>query len=281
MKLKYIIPILCISLYTLSCSSDDATDPIINEVEDLSKIQEIDNNTHTIELFNETGKFETGYNAISLRIKDNATDTYVENASLNWMPVMQMPTKAHSSPKSEISKALGMKTVYEGFIVYQMANIDDSGWLLSIDYTIDGNTYNASSDIVVMQSEFQNVTSFTGADEKRYVLALMAPDEPKIAINRLKVGLFAMETMMSFPVVEAYRMTLDPRMPGMGNHSSPNNTDLIYNSAEHLYEGDLSLTMTGYWVLNLQLLNAVGDLLKGEPITEDHPKSSLYLELEF
>lgn len=281
MKLKYIISILCIVLFTLSCSTDDDTNSILNEVEDLIKIQDINNNTHTIEFFNKTGKFETGYNAISLRIKDNTTDTYVENASLNWIPVMQMPTTAHSSPKSEISKTIGMKTVYEGFIVYQMANLDGSGWSLSIDYTIDGNTYNASSDIVVMQSEFQNVTSFTGADEKRYVLVLRAPEEPKIAINRLKVGLFTMETMMSFPVVEAFRMTLDPRMPGMGNHSSPNNTDLTYNSAKQLYEGNLSLTMTGYWVLNLQLLNAAGELLKGEPITEDHPKSSLYLELEF
>ena len=87
--------------------------------------------------------------------------------------------------------------------------------------------------------------------------------------------------MMSFPAVENYTLTLDPRMPGMGNHSSPNNTALIYNSADQMYYADLSLTMTGYWVLNLKLLNENDEVLKGEDVTEDHTQSSLYLELEF
>ena len=132
-----------------------------------------------------------------------------------------------------------------------------------------------------MQSEYQNVTSFMGADGERYLIAMVEPQDPKIAINKVKVGLFKMETMMSFPNVEGFRMTLDPRMPGMGNHSSPYNTDLTYNMADGMYEGNLSLTMTGYWVLNLKLLNAVDEVLKGENVTEQNLKSSLYLELEF
>lgn len=272
---------LCGALFTLSCSTDDANDPIINEVENLVKIQDLANATHTLELFNVAGTFETGYNAISIRIKDNATNTYVENATLSWMPMMQMETMQHSSPKSEISKTLGKNTVYEGFIVYQMTNLDGSGWSLTINYTIDGTHYTVSSGIIVMQSEYQNVASFMGADGKRYLIAMVEPQDPKIGINKLKVGMYIMETMMSFPKVEGYRMTLDPRMPGMGNHSSPNNTDLAYNMVDGLYEGNLSLTMTGYWVLNLKLLNAADEVLKGENVTEQNPKSSLYLELEF
>ncbi|MBA6151231.1 hypothetical protein [Gelidibacter maritimus] len=282
MKLKYIIPILFVTLITMSCSTDDDnSDLIINEVENLKKIKELTNATHTIELFNATGKFETGYNAITIRIKDNATDNYVENASLSWMPVMQMPTMKHSAPKSDISKSLGTKTLYEGYIIYQMANLDGSGWSLAIDYAIDGINYSITSDITVLQSEYQNVTSFMGADDKRYIIAMIEPRSPKIAINKLQLALFEMETMMSFPVVADYKITLDPRMPGMGNHSSPNNTDLTYNLATKLYEGNLSLTMTGYWVLNLKLLNDSDEVLKGENVTEEHPKSSLYLELEF
>ncbi|MBO3098816.1 hypothetical protein [Gelidibacter pelagius] len=282
MKLKYIIPILFITLFTVSCSSDDDnSDTIINEVENLKKIQELTNATHSVELFNTSGKFETGYNAITIRIKDNATNNYVENASISWMPVMQMSTMKHSSPKSDITKSLGQKTLYEGFIVYQMANLDGSGWSLKVDYTIDAINYSVHSDITVMQSEYQNVTSFMGADDKRYIIAMIEPRSPKIAINKLKLGLFQMESMMSFPVVADYQITLDPRMPGMGNHSSPNNTDLNYNLAEKMYEGNLSLTMTGYWVLNLKLLNDFDEVLKGENVTEEHPKSSLYLELEF
>ena len=282
MKFKYIIPILFISLLTFSCSNDDDTEVTINEVEGLSKIQELTNATHTIELYNTSGTFETGYNAISIRVKDNATNDFVENASLTWMPVMQMPKMAHSCPKSAIAKGNGKATVYEGFIIYQMTNLDGSGWSLKIDYTINGVNYSASSDIKVMQSEFQKVTSFKGTDNVNYIMALVEPKEPKIAVNMLRVGLYKMENMMmSFPEVVDYKITLDPRMPGMGNHSSPNNTDLTYNSADQLYTGKLSLTMSGYWVLNLKLLNTANDVLKGEDITPENTKSSLYLELDF
>ena len=281
MKLKYIIPILFISLITLSCSTDEQTDQVLNEVEGLKKIKDITNSTHTLELFTSSGKFETGFNAITIRIQDNATKDYVENASLTWMPVMQMPSMAHSCPTSSISKTSGKSTLYDGYIVYQMANLDGSGWSLKIDYTINGVSYSVGSNIVVMQSEFQNVTAFMGTDNVRYVLALIEPMQPKIAVNKMKVGLFKMETMLSFPIVADYKITLDPRMPGMGNHSSPNNKDLTYNAVDKMYNGDLSLTMSGYWVLNLKLLNTAGEVLKGETITSERLKSSLYLELDF
>lgn len=86
---------------------------------------------------------------------------------------------------------------------------------------------------------------------------------------------------MSFVPVDGYSLKIDPRMPGMGNHGSPNNTDLVQSSTDSLYHGDLSLTMTGYWCVNLQLLSPEGDILKGEPVTDEIPQSSLYLEIEF
>ncbi|WP_282069182.1 hypothetical protein [Olleya namhaensis] len=283
MKLKYIFPILFIALLNVSCSSDNDDDDsgITNEVTGLTKIQDLINDTHTIELFNTTGQFKTGYNAISLRVIDNATNSYVEDANLSWIPMMQMPTMEHSSPKSTITKTLGKDTVYDGFIIYQMTNLDGSGWSLTVNYTINGIDYTVTDAITVLQNDNQNSTSFMGSDDSRYIVALVEPNEPKIAINDLKVGLFKMENMMTFPVVEDFTITLDPRMPGMGNHTSPNNTDLTYNSAEQMYNADLALTMTGYWVLNLKLLNTNGEVLKGEDVTEENTQSSLYLELEF
>tara|TARA_R110002049_G_scaffold307773_2_gene509425 strand:- start:11721 stop:12566 length:846 start_codon:yes stop_codon:yes gene_type:complete len=281
MKLIYIVPILSLAFFATSCSTDNDDDAVVNEVAGLVKIQDIANSNHTIELFNQSGVFHTGYNAISIRIKDNVTNAYLENASVSWNPMMQMPNMQHSCPKSAISKAAGKNTVYEGFIIYQMTNLDGSGWSLTLNYSIDGVDYSETKTIMVMPSEKQNVTSFMGIDNSRYIIAMMAPNAPKIAINKFEVGLFKMETMMSFPEVENYKITLDPRMPGMGNHSSPNNTDLTFNAADGMYHGNLSLTMTGYWVLNLKLLNAQNEVLKGESVTDTNEKSSLYLELEF
>jgi hypothetical protein len=284
MKLKYILPILFIALMSTACSSDDDnndTPPVINEVEGLTKIQDIINNNHTIELWSKSGDFYTGYNDVSIRIKDNTNNIFFEDFTISWMPVMQMPTMQHSCPKSTITKAPGRDTVYQGFVIYQMTNTDGSGWSLTIDYAIDGMIYSVTDTITVLQNNDQNVTSFMGSDNVRYILALIEPKDPKIAINNMKVGLYKMENMMSFPIVEDYTITLDPRMPGMGNHSSPNNTDLTYRSVEGNYQGNLSLTMTGYWVLNLKLLDDMDTVLKGEDVTEDNPQSSLYLELEF
>ena len=283
-KFIYILlPILFLSVLTTSCSSDDDDDdPIItNEVEGLSKILDLTNATHTVELFNKEGDFYTGYNAISIRLKDNATDAYIEDASFSWMPMMQMPTMQHSSPRSAIIKASGKNTVFEGYIIYQMTNTDGSGWSLTVNYTIDGVDYTASDAITVRQNDNQNVASFMGSDDSRYIISLIKPNNPIIGINDLMVGVHKMENMMTFPVVEDYSIALDPRMPGMGNHSSPNNTDLNYSMVDDMYHADLSLTMTGYWVLNLKFMNTNDDVLKGEDVTDENTQSSLYLELEF
>ncbi|WP_417199426.1 hypothetical protein [Bizionia sp.] len=283
MKLKYILPVLFIALFTTACSEDDTNfdTPIVNEMEGLNKVQELTNSTHTIELFNTSGRFYTGYNAISVRIKDNTTNDYVENASISWMPVMQMPTMQHSCPNANPTKEPGKNTVYKGNIIYQMAFADGTGWSLTVNYTIDNVDYSATSDITVMQNEDQNVSSFVGNDDKRYVVAMVAPTNPIIGNNELVLGVYEMENMMSFPAVQNYSLSLDPRMPGMGNHSSPNNTNLTYNSSDNLYHANLTLTMTGYWVLNLKLMDGQGEILKGENVTEDNIQSSLYLELEF
>lgn len=282
MKLKYILPILFITLFTVACSSDDDDDVrVIDEIENLVKIKELTNDDHTIELYNESGTFYTGYNKVTMRIKNNADDSYFENATMSWMPIMQMPEMQHSCPKSAITKVSGKNTLFEGYIIYQMTNVDGSGWSLTVNYTIDNQDYTATDTITVMQNGDQNVTSVMAEDGVRYVLALIEPNDPIIGINDLTVGLYKMENMMSFPIVEGYSIALDPRMPGMGNHSSPNNTDLSYNTMDNMYHGDLSLTMTGYWVLNLKLIDDNNTVLKGEDVTEENTQSSLYLELEF
>jgi len=76
-------------------------------------------------------------------------------------------------------------------------------------------------------------------------------------------------------------MNIDPRMPSMGNHSSPNNVNLTQSTLDNLYHGKLSLTMTGYWKINLQLLNALDEVIKGEEVTDSNPESSIFFELEF
>ena len=281
-NLKY-ISLLFIALFLFSCSSDESSTPQpVNEVSRLTKIKDIIDEAYTIELYSETGVLEQGYNAISLRIKDNTTAEYISNshAHISWKPVMQMTAMQHACPYSEVMPALGKQTLFNGYIVFQMAQNQSEYWKITLDYTINDMAHNITENIEVYATPRQRVTSFTGADNVRYIIALIEPSKPAVALNAMQVGLFKMENMMMFPIVDNYSIEIDPRMPSMGNHGSPNNVNLTQH-ADRFYHGKLSLTMTGYWKINLQLFDQAQELLKGEQVTEDNPASSLYLELEF
>ena len=277
--LKYIFPIL-FTVAFISCNEDDDVTEI-SETENLKMVQELTNDTHIVELYTAKGALELGYNAISIRIKDKQTQNYIETAEINWKPLMHMTTMSHACPYSTVEKVAGKKSLFAGYIVFQMPENDMEKWNLDINYKVEGVDFTATSEISVPQSTKKRVSVITGSDAKRYVIALIDPTTPEVKVNDMMVGVYTMESMMSFPVVENLKLNLDPRMPSMGNHSSPNNQDLTFDSVTKMYKGKLSLTMTGYWKLNLILRNAADEILKGEAVTAENESSSLYLEIEF
>ena len=279
MKFLRILPLVLVTIFA-SCTTNNDETPV-DELEGLTKFKEITNTTHTIELYKQMGGLEQGFNEIALKIKDNTSNQYITNAVVTWMPVMHMMTTTHSCPKSPVEKISVDGSAYEGYIVFQMAQNATEYWDLKINYTINGTAYSMTSVIDVPASVKQRVTTFTGSDNVKYIVAYADPLHPKVGINDMVAGVWKMQDMMTFPVVDNFKLKIDPRMPSMGNHSSPNNVDLSQTVAGDLYNGKLSLTMTGYWKINLQLLNASGTVLKGETITDAVPASSIYFEIEF
>ena len=278
-SIKYLVAIFAIAFTFVSCSYDDET--TVNELDGITKIKEITNDTHTIELYSQMGSLEQGYNEISLRIKDNTTDKYIKNAEVSWAPLMHMTSMSHSCPYSAVEKVTENGTLYSGYIMFQMAQNETEYWDLKIDYTIDEVTYTITEVIDVPASAKRKVNTFMGSDGTKYLVALIEPNTPKVAINNMQVGVWKMQNMMTFPVVDGYTVKIDPRMPSMGNHTSPNNVHATQATTGGLYDGKLSLTMTGYWKINLQLANAEGTVLKGEEITETVTASSIFFEIEF
>ena len=266
-----------------SCRNDgdDLVTPALNELDGLTKIKEFSNDTHTIELYSATGTTFLGYNDIKLRIKNKSNSQYEKNAMVSWTPLMHMTMMTHSCPKSAVSKVTSDGTLYTGYIVFQMPQNSSEYWDLKIDYTINGTSYTGTSLVDVPAQTKKTVNSFLGSDNKRYVVAYIDPKTPKVAVNDIKVGVWTMQDMMNFPVQDGYTVKIDPRMPGMGNHSSPNNVNATQSGAGNLYNGKLSLTMTGYWKINLQLADAAGTVLKGEEISATNEASSIFFEIEF
>ena len=278
-SIKYIVAIFAMALTFVSCSNDDET--AVNELEGITKFKEITNDTHTIELYSHMGSLEQGYNEISLRIKDNTTDKYIKDAEVSWTPLMHMTSMTHACPYSTVEKVTENGTLYEGYIMFQMAQNDTEYWDLKIDYSIDGVDYTTTSVIDVPASAKRTVNTFTGTDGVKYLVAYVEPHHPSVALNDMKVGVWKMQDMMTFPVVDGYTLKIDPRMPSMGNHSSPNNVHATQTSIGELYNGKLSLTMTGYWKINLQLAKPDGTIVKGEEITDTVTASSIFFEIEF
>lgn len=110
---------------------------------------------------------------------------------------------------------------------------------------------------------------------------MVNPSNPKVGINDMQAMLFKMESMSSYPSVDNFTVRIDPRMPSMGNHGSPNNVDLVQTNSSGAYNGKLSLTMTGYWKINLQVLDENQTVLKGEEVTTAVEASSIFFEVEF
>ena len=280
-SLKYFVALLAIAFTFASCSSDDTNTKSVNELDGLVKIKQFDNDSHTIELYSKAGFLQQGFNDINVRIKDKQSTEYIKNATITWKPIMHMTSMSHACPYSEVTKIDAASTLYNGFIVFTMPQNDTEYWDLEVNYTINSVNYTAKSVIDVPASAKKRLNTFTGTDGVKYIVAYIEPTAPKVAINDLKVGVWKMANMMSFPMIDGYTVKIDPRMPSMGNHSSPNNVHATQAKPGELYNGKLSLTMTGYWKINLQLVNPAGEVLKGEVITDTVEASSIFFEIEF
>ncbi len=262
-------------------SDDDGEEAVIDPLAEYHVVARLSDAGHEVEVYSDNEDLISGYNRLYLRIKDKEIGKFVSPTAVSWTPRMYMADRQHACPVSALTPTTD-PLIYQGYVVFQMPGNATEYWKMEVDYTIAGKTYGTTAEISVIPPAdgMQTVTSFLGSNGLAYVLALM-PFEPMFAVNDVGAVLFQMKDMTSFIPVTDYKITLDPRMPGMGNHGSPNNVGFTFDSALGHYTGKLSLTMTGYWKLNLKLLDTSGISLKGEDVTEENGSSSLYFEIEF
>lgn len=145
------------------------------------------------------------------------------------------------------------------------------------------------------------MVSFFGNDDEQYFIALLGPRAPKVAENNLQAGIYKYNkpstpangtfpdpTQFNYSEVKGFTLKLDPRMPepSMGNHSSPNNKDLVQGD-DGFYHGVVNYTMTGNWTLNFIFMNQNGKILKGTEVPKDFTpgvegkKSELFIDILF
>ena len=254
------------------------------EVAGLQKIDEITQGNYTFYIFKkDTGNLVVGYNEVYIQLKNNSTGKYVQDANLVWQPRMHMDAMSHACPYSAISKVDNTKTLYKGYFIFIMASDNMDYWEIKYSYINGQDTLAQVEDQpkVVQSTGLLRYRSFKGSDNAYYYLALVNPTSSQVGTNDITAYLYKYIDLYTFNPVANYTVLIDPRMPDMGNHTSPNNVNLTYDSSTNLYKGKVNLTMTGYWKVNLIVKDASGTVLKGDSITSTTTSSSIYFELEF
>lgn len=295
MKRRYIVSLCAIFaiLTAISCETkNEDPGPVTDPTEGLIKLREfsVPGSPYTVTLYNETGRLQLGYTKVYFAVTGN-DGKFIDNATLSAFPEMDMGMAKHSTPHSGITKVED-KALYEAYYSFLMYSGQGEGvWYYDIKYVI-GNVADSVTDAVIdVRNVFrpdgttprrviQSVVAVDGS-EKRYIVTLVEPQNPKIGANEITAYIHEMQDANTFPAVADFKLKLDPRMPSMDNHSSPNNVDLTWDAANRLYRGTVNFTMTGYWKLNLILQNQQGDTLYGNAVTDETPASSLFFEIEF
>jgi len=262
---KYIFSgIAMCCLFLMSCSKDDVKiDPIVKL--ELYKIgEQIQGSTRVIVWGDKS--IETGYEKVYLQFLDKSNSSLTDG-QVTLSSVMEMnmngEVMSHSSPADPVKSGNdGLDGLFEGGVVVTMASNEESGkWKLLISYTsLNKDVINFAVPVNVKANTESNVKTITTKNGNRYVLSFYLSETPKIGVNEANLTLHRQESMMNFPSYQTAEIIIDPRMPDMDNHGSPNNVNPVHKADGH-YVGKLNYTMSGLWRVNLELT------IEGEKIT--------------
>ncbi len=281
---------LVVACALTSCEGgDDNVDPV-DPTAKLKKIQDFQGSNYTISAYNEDGEWRLGYTKVYFTVKDKVGNL-ISDARLSAFPEMDMGTMTHSTPRSEITKVEG-EPLYEAYYAFLMySGQGDGKWYYDISCTVGNVTESITDAVISVKNVFRPdgvterrvIRSLVAIDgsEKRYVVTLVEPIKPNVGINDITAYVHERKDANTYTPVENFKLKLDPRMPSMENHSSPNNVDLTWDATGQIYKGKVNFSMTGYWKLNLILQNEKGETLYGNPISTSVDASSLYFEVEF
>lgn len=289
--------IMIIGLFLTACTKEktDYEAERGNTVEDNPAFKEVSSfvsSGHTIRIEALGGVLYRGYNDIRVKINKQQTNEPVEVSSVGFRPIRTdaQGMKISCPHQSELDYTLDGR-YFSGYSVFTDESSAVTNWTLEIDFKIGDQTFSATENITVkpQTNKNLNMTTFTGKDDEQYIIALISPRKPNVSENKLVAGIYKLDVaQLSYTTVNGYVLQLDPRMPepSMGNHSSPNNKNLV-QQADGLYQGVVNYTMTGNWTLNFILVNQNGRVVAGTEVPKDFTpgvegrKSELYIDILF
>jgi len=256
------------------CSAEEAlnTYNFLQTVQLVPELTTVVDGKYNVYVYTKTGTFHTGYNELYFVSTKKETGNYIKDLTVTSnTPLMYMSkmNKYHSTPVSDKSRIvnydyLAVKRVWVSFL---MNSSENGSWTYSYEVDVLGKSGGVEKkDIVVNALPDGQVwlKSFKVGDDN-FFLSLVNPTDWKTGTNDIRAYISKKSDPITTPYAlasETFTVDIDPRMPDMGNHTSPNNTPLV-KQEDGSYLGTINLTMTGLWRIHLKVKDAEGNVVAG------------------
>ena len=271
------------------CSAEEALQ-VYNFLQTVKIVPELSisvDGKYNVFAYTPTGGLHVGYNDIYFVATKKSSGNYIKNYDISGItPVMLMVKMGmkHSTPVSESVESFNGNylAVKHGWVSLLMSTSDAGSWTISYDADILGQ-HGKLDEAPIQVSELSEgqawLKSFKAAD-KTYYISLVNPANLQTGKNELQAYVSVKSQTATVPYVlasEQFVVEIDPRMPDMGNHTSPDNTALTLQE-DGSYKGTINLTMTGLWRIHVTVKDLQGNVVAGGDDLKDG-FSSLYFDV--
>ena len=255
------------------CSAEEALQvyKFLQTVRIIPELSTVIDGKYNVFVYSSTGTFHTGYNDIFFVATKKKNGNYVKNFDIkNVTPLMYMVKMDmhHSTPVGAVeSFDNGILAVRRGWVSFLMNTSDAGSWTLAYNAKVlEGEGGIEATDIVVdALPEGQIWLKNFKVDDQTYFLSLVNPTDWKTGTNEIVAYVSKKSTPATTPyslAAERFTIEIDPRMPDMGNHTSPDNTALTRQD-DGGNRGTINLTMTGLWRIHLTVKDSEGNVVAG------------------
>ncbi len=256
------------------CSAEEAlnTYNFLKTVKLIPELSTEIDGKYNVYVYTKTGSFHTGYNEIYFVSTKKETGNYIKELTVTGHTPLMFMSKMnmyHSTPVSEKSRIvnydyLAVKRVWVSFL---METSDAGSWTYSYEVNVLGKSGGVEKKDITVNALPEGqvwLKSFKVGDDT-FFLSLVNPTDWKTGTNTIKAYVSKKSNPITTPyalAAETFTVDIDPRMPDMGNHTSPNNTPLV-KQEDGSYQGTINLTMTGLWRIHLKVKDSEGNIVAG------------------
>ena len=269
------IPSITIDESDADCCSAEEALAVYNFLQTVKPIDGIDlvvDGQYKVNVYSRTGTLHTGYNDLYFVATKASTGNYIKFLDItNLTPLMFMSkmNMYHSTPtSSEVATSdINLVAVKHGWISFVMNTSDAGSWSLAFDAEVlkkKGSLEATTITVGALPDGQVWLKSFKVGDDT-FFLSLVNPTDWKTGANNIKAYVSKKSKPITTPyalAAETFTVDIDPRMPDMGNHTSPNNTPLV-KQEDGSYQGSINLTMTGLWRIHLKVKDNEGNVVAG------------------